>query len=477
VNSTSSDRTLTNAHGPEHQRTKHVVQLSASAPAALKAGEGTTRYLNGQDGGEDNLGLAYEKEVKANGITEHKHYLTAGGMVFALQVTRTGNLAAGAPSVPGSTQTSSLSYFHHDHLGSIAAITDENRNVVERLAYDPWGKRRYANGAADTTDSITGKRTDRGYTEHEHLDEMGIIHMNGRVYDPLIGRMMSADPYVQAPTNLKTFNRYAYVWNNPLKMYDPEGYFSYSVGGPNDSPGSGSTYTYTNSDGSRSNYGCSSCGSSSPGSSSYQAPAGNNVNYPTPIPTRPSPPLGQPTQGQPTPGFMGQPIPYTYQEPSWLQKVWSFLKGDGLKALDGIPPGKLLIGAAAVIRNADKLSDVAASVRGTGIPGSFSSTLNKAGGEIYTSVGEISQNSFANIVHLSVDAGKSVDILSGVHGLENGLIRADISLYAADVARFGNEVGVTVHNLATMAPAEIKAVLEKASTIIGGFCNSGACLK
>jgi hypothetical protein len=38
-------------------------------------------------------------------------------MVFALQVTRTGNLAAGAPSVPGSTQTSSLSYFHHDPLG------------------------------------------------------------------------------------------------------------------------------------------------------------------------------------------------------------------------------------------------------------------------------------------------------------------------------------------------------------------------
>jgi RHS repeat-associated protein len=76
----------------------------------------------------------------------------------------------------------------------------------------------------DATDSLTGKRTDRGYTEHEHLDEMGIIHMNGRVYDPLIGRMMSADPYVQAPKNLKTFNRYAYVWNNPLKLYDPDGF-------------------------------------------------------------------------------------------------------------------------------------------------------------------------------------------------------------------------------------------------------------
>jgi Toxin with a H, D/N and C signature len=119
----------------------------------------------------------------------------------------------------------------------------------------------------------------------------------------------------------------------------------------------------------------------------------------------------------------------------------------------------------------------AASVRGYGIPGSFSSTFNKAGGEVFTSVGDISQNSFANIVYLSVDAGKSVEILSGVHGLENGVTRADISLYAADVARFGNQVGVKVHNLATMAPAEVKAILEKASTIIGGFCNSGACLR
>jgi hypothetical protein len=157
--------------------------------------------------------------------------------------------------------------------------------------------------------------------------------------------MMSADPYLQAPTNLKTFNRYGYVWNNPLKMYDPEGYFSYSVGGPSDPPGSGSTYTYTNSDGSQSNYGCTSCGSSSPGSSSYQAPAGN---VSASIPTRPN-----------AAPIMGQPIPYSYQKVSWWEKGWRFFKDDVLKLVDGIPPGKLLIGAAAAIRNADKLSDVA----------------------------------------------------------------------------------------------------------------------
>jgi hypothetical protein len=48
--------------------------------------------------------------------------------------------------------------------------------------------------------------------------------MNGRIYDPLIGRFMSADPYIQAPDDLQSFNRYAYVSNNPLNYTDPSGY-------------------------------------------------------------------------------------------------------------------------------------------------------------------------------------------------------------------------------------------------------------
>jgi len=59
-------------------------------------------------------------------------------------------------------------YFHHDHLGSIAAISDEGGRLVERLAYDPWGKRRHVHGASDPTDSLIGWTTERGYTMHEH---------------------------------------------------------------------------------------------------------------------------------------------------------------------------------------------------------------------------------------------------------------------------------------------------------------------
>jgi hypothetical protein len=48
--------------------------------------------------------------------------------------------------------------------------------------------------------------------------------MNGRIYDPTIGRFMSADPFIQAPYELQSHNRYAYVMNNPLLYTDPSGF-------------------------------------------------------------------------------------------------------------------------------------------------------------------------------------------------------------------------------------------------------------
>jgi RHS repeat-associated protein len=72
--------------------------------------------------------------------------------------------------------------------------------------------------------SLTGQTTDRGFTMREHLDEMGLVHMNGRIYDPLIGRFMSADPILQAPGMLQSHNRYSYVMNNPLNLTDPSGF-------------------------------------------------------------------------------------------------------------------------------------------------------------------------------------------------------------------------------------------------------------
>jgi len=148
--------------------------------------------------------------------------LRAGGFTFAMYVQRTGKL--------NGLDATTFSHLHHDHLGSVAAVSNAAGAVVERMAYDAWGKRRYINqtpGKADTLDTLKGLNTHRGYTLHEHLDELGVIHMNGRIYDPLVGRFMSADPYIQAPQNLQSHNRYAYVMNNPLALTDPSGYFSW----------------------------------------------------------------------------------------------------------------------------------------------------------------------------------------------------------------------------------------------------------
>src|SRR5439155_5871441 len=71
--------------------------------------------------------------------------------------------------------------------------------------------------------------TTHGFTGHEEVDPVGLIHMNGRVYDPEIGRFLSADPFVQDLSNLQSFNRYTYVLNNPLSLTDPTGFFFGSI--------------------------------------------------------------------------------------------------------------------------------------------------------------------------------------------------------------------------------------------------------
>ena len=60
---------------------------------------------------------------------------------------------------------------------------------------------------------------------HEHLDDFGLINMNGRVFDPLTAQFLSPDNYIQADGNWLNYNRYAYCLNNPLKYTDPSGDF------------------------------------------------------------------------------------------------------------------------------------------------------------------------------------------------------------------------------------------------------------
>ena len=123
--------------------------------------------------------------------------------------------------------TYKIYYLCTDHLGSITLLMNDAGNTVERHAYDAWGRKRNVNDWSDY--NVENGKLDRGYTGHESLREFGLINMNGRMYDPILGRMLSPDNYVQDPFDIQNYNRYTYCLNNPLKYTDPSGEFLWTV--------------------------------------------------------------------------------------------------------------------------------------------------------------------------------------------------------------------------------------------------------
>jgi RHS repeat-associated protein len=107
---------------------------------------------------------------------------------------------------------------------------------VDRFSYDPWGKRRQA-VTSPWLSILPGSHLipaslanlTRGFTGHEHLDRVGLIHMNGRIYDPELGRFLSADPILQFPASTQGLDRYAYVLNNPVSLSDPSGHLVFGL--------------------------------------------------------------------------------------------------------------------------------------------------------------------------------------------------------------------------------------------------------
>ena len=194
-------------------------------------GTRTTWYWHPDNQG----GLGFERELSPNGAAQNRHFISAGGMVIGVVVT-TGALPAlaGGQMVPTHETTIAVArveFWHKDHLGSLMASTNHVGAVVARYSYDPFGKRRNVTGTYDAFGTLVidfsadpaVAGSDRGYTGHEHLDDVGLIHMNGRVFDPLIGRFMQADPFVQEPGNLQNYDRYAYCFNSPADCTDPSG--------------------------------------------------------------------------------------------------------------------------------------------------------------------------------------------------------------------------------------------------------------
>ena len=179
-------------------------------------GVGNSRYQRIDSGPtlqRTTLYLGSVERITEGSSTYYKRYL--GGVAIATYYPSNGN--------------QSLAYLLKDHIGSIHTVLDEDAAITARMHFGAFGERQDMNWQS----AFTGYQyalnaiTTRGFTGHEQVDSMGIVHMNGRIYDPKLGRFLQADPFVQSPKNSQSLNRYTYVLNNPLSYIDPSGYFSF----------------------------------------------------------------------------------------------------------------------------------------------------------------------------------------------------------------------------------------------------------
>jgi len=134
---------------------------------------------------------------------------------------------------PGAVENYSAGdrYLLTDNLGSVDTVVTEDGEILEQFGYTAFGKRTGANWVdnaivvtPDGFSSSSSSTTTAGFTGHEHLDASGWIHMNGRAYDPDLGRFSAADPFIVGVGNGQSLNAYSYVWNSPLNGTDPTGY-------------------------------------------------------------------------------------------------------------------------------------------------------------------------------------------------------------------------------------------------------------
>ncbi len=211
----------------------NITYNSFNKPVSIESDSGTASFDYDADH------RRYWQHISKNGKTSGYTFYANGGRVeqryssngeVLKQITYVGDFAqlteyGTTLAFRNNTQTQTWHYLHRDHLGSVEVITDASGNVAvdegkeQRFSYDAFGQPR----------AELGDISNRGFTDHEHLEESGLIHMNGRVYDPKIARFLSADILVQAPEFSQSYNRYSYVFNSPLSHIDPTGYVTGAV--------------------------------------------------------------------------------------------------------------------------------------------------------------------------------------------------------------------------------------------------------
>ncbi|MBO9563069.1 MAG: VCBS repeat-containing protein [Niastella sp.] len=188
---TEAPYSLEFVYGPAYERVRSILRNNGLV-------EETRLYMG-----------SYEKQIMSGGPTREIHYIGAGNGICAIIVKE------GATVTPY--------YVYTDHLGSILTVTNSAGTVVEEQNFDAWGRKRNPTNWSYASVPAVSNWLYRGYTGHEHLPQFALINMNGRIYDPIQGRMLGPDNYISDLFSSQAYNRYAYALNNPLSHIDPNG--------------------------------------------------------------------------------------------------------------------------------------------------------------------------------------------------------------------------------------------------------------
>ncbi|HVJ62216.1 MAG TPA: RHS repeat-associated core domain-containing protein [Tahibacter sp.] len=431
-----------------------------------------------------------------------------------------------------------VSYKATDRLGSPLGLMDKtgsftrsgpnNATISTRRSFDAFGKARESNFSERPTTAlnpIVGQlnllpETRDGFTGHEHLDSLGLIHMNGRAYDYQLGRFISVDPFVQFPANSQSLNPYSYILNNPLSAKDPTGYQvdagSVCARGAGVCGASMGTDGLTAMQGSQLvqlqirfvvSSGADSigvCGAPSTPSSGPDVTGIGNAEgsllkraqdavFPHTAYLEKEGVAGtflEKLSGGAKAGITGMMDLADAANPvSRFMTMLGFnprptvQPGEALGAAvfewaTFIPGGAAKSGASVGARVTSKLD--AAMARGISTTWGyfFPPVKNAAGGEVHLSIGLINQQMFQDFIDSAKNKGWSVDIISGVHGYRDGSTKVDSSMFEFDRARFESpEFDIRVHNYPDLNDGQLRDILNNRSgTVIGGFCDSNACL-
>ncbi len=123
------------------------------------------------------------------------------------------NSGAELDSVPGAPSVN-YQYVSWDHLGSTRLVTDEEGNALTVRKHYPFGQDAIIPVGADVRQRFTG---------HERDAAIGLDYMRNRYYSPALAIMLGSDKGPATPADPQSWNRYAYVRNNPGTSTDPSG--------------------------------------------------------------------------------------------------------------------------------------------------------------------------------------------------------------------------------------------------------------